>query len=218
MSQEQGNYAISVANHHRMLTRATLMLLGICTGLVADGKLTDSEIHFLGHWLMDNRDVTQQWPGNIIAARIEGIMSDGVITEPERNDLLETLKQLTGNNFIETGLATPDSSVPAELAGVTFDAFDIDFNDRVFCCTGKFIHGLRSACHRDIEALGGLVADNLTMQVDYLVIGALTQPDWAYQTYGRKIEKAARLRKQNGRPKIISEAAWSDAMRQASGR
>lgn len=215
MSAGQNNPAAMAATEQRLRTKATLTLLGICTGLVADGELRDAEIHFLGHWLLDNREMTQHWPGNVIASRIEAIMADGIITEAERADLLDTLKQLTGNEFLETGLASPEASVPAELVGVTFDAPDIEFVGRVFCCTGKFIHGTRNACHRDIEALGGESADNLTMQVDYLVIGALTQPDWAYQTYGRKIERAAVLRQQAGKPKIISEAAWSAAVRAA---
>lgn len=218
MTADQLTYAATVAAKKRLMTKATLMLLGICTGLVADGKLTDSEIHFLGHWLKDNLEVIDQWPANVIADRIKAIMADGIITEAERADLLETLKQLTGNDFVETGLASPEASAPAELVGVTFDAIDIEFTGRVFCCTGKFIHGTRNACHRDIEALGGSVSDSLTMQVNYLVIGALTQPDWAYQTYGRKIERAAILRKQGGKPKIISESAWSAAMRSALGR
>lgn len=209
----QNNPAAMVATEQRLRTKATLTLLGICTGLVADGELKDSEIHFLGNWLLDNRELVEYWPGNVIASRIQAIMADGVITEAERADLLETLKLLTGNDFIDTGLASPEASVPAELVGVTFDAPDIEFSGQVFCCTGRFIHGTRKACHRDIEALGGKASDNLTMQVDYLVIGALTQPDWAYQTYGRKIETAAVLRQQSGKPKIITEAAWSAAMK-----
>lgn len=209
MTMEQSKYAIRAATEQRLMTKATLTLLGICTGLVADGKLSDEEIRFLSNWMLDNREVIDHWPGNVIAKRLEQVMADGVITAVERDHLLETLKQLTGTDFVATGSASPDSPVAAELVGVTFDNVPLQFIGNVFCCTGRFIHGTRNACHQAIEELGGVVSDNMNARVDYLVIGALTQPDWAYQTYGRKIEKAAELRARDGRPQIISESAWT---------
>lgn len=199
------------AARNRLLTRATQTLLGICTGLVADGKLCDDEIHFLHTWLLENRETTASWPGNVIATRVQAILADGVITERERQDLTHTLQHLTGNDFADTGSAAPVA--PATPPGLPVDnSAQIIFDGAVFCCTGKFIHGSRAACHRDIESAGGMVADTLTMSVDYLVIGALVSDQWVFESYGRKIEKAAALREKHGKPVIVSEQRWAAAL------
>ena len=202
------------ATKNRMLSKATLTLLGICTGLVADGQLSDTEIHFLHTWLLENRDVTAQWPGDAIASRVQSILADGMITDAERDDLLQTLQQLTGNDFADTGSSAPVA--PAMPPGLPVDLLAaIRFENAVFCCTGKFIHGTRPACHRDIEAAGGQVSDTLTGGVDFLVIGSLISQEWMFETYGRKIEKAAALRAKHGKPVIVTEQQWTEALKSA---
>lgn len=203
--------AIIVADRHRLLTRSAQTLLGICSGLIADGDLNDAEISFLQTWLLENQDIVSVWPGSVIADRIKSSIANGNISETDRSDLLATLRELTGTNFSETGSAQADS--PANLP--VDDAVNVNFADMQFCFSGKFIYGTRETCHRTTNALGGIVAQNVAHDLDYLVIGSLIKRDWAYESYGRKIEKAAQLRQANGRPAIISEAHWTAAVKQA---
>ena len=69
-------------------------LLGLARGLMADEKLTNSEIHFLHNWLEERYSMTSSFPGNVIHERIKDVLEDGVITEEERSHLVDTLNML----------------------------------------------------------------------------------------------------------------------------
>ena len=152
-------------NSHRNLTKALQTLLGLCSGLVADNHLNDDEIRFLSTWLSDNQEATEAWPGCVIRDRVSHVLEDGEITEEERQQLLEVLKELTGNDFMETG--------SAEAAPVTFPTDDapIELADAVFCLTGKFLFGPRSSVEKTIEAHGGIMAGTVNKKTRYLVVG-----------------------------------------------
>jgi len=196
------------ANRHRLLTRSAQTLLGICTGIAADGNINDTEIHFLRTWLADNKEVLESWPGNIIGQRLEAILADGIITEEERQHFQETLKNITGNDFSETGSAAADCP-----ALPTNPDARIQFDKRTFCFTGTFLYGTRASCEWATQSLGGITLKAVTQSLDYLVIGAMVTKDWAYESYGRKIEKAANLRQKGGKIAIITEQQWEAAMR-----
>jgi NAD-dependent DNA ligase len=195
----------------RKIQKATEHLLGICSGLTADGHISDSEVLFLRNWISNNAEICEDWPGIVIAQRVDAILADGVITADERLDLLETLQGLTGNHFAETGTASTDApALPIE------DEPGIYFHDMTYCLTGRFLWGTRAACERAILNMGGTVVDTLTKRVDYLVIGAMIEPQWAHTTYGRKIETAMRYRADGAGILIVSEKQWTDALRDAS--
>lgn len=86
----------------------------------------------------------------------------------------------------------------------------IEFSLKTFCFTGKFKYGSKELCENETVARGGLIAKNLTLAVDYLVVGGEKHPDWAHQNYGRKIERALEIRKQGkgDLPHIVSEEDW----------
>lgn len=190
----------------RNLSKSIQTLLGICTGLTADDRLNDREIHFLSVWLKDNEDASSTWPGSEISRRIQIILEDGVITDDERNDLLRALKKLTGNYFSETGASESES------IGIEFDSSEIIFPNNIFCMTGQFMHGTRSNCQRIIEKLGGINSNNISRKTNYLIIGSVIEPNWMYQSYGRKIEAAMQLRNEQSGISIASEKQWLHAI------
>lgn len=202
------NHAAIKANRHRLLTRAAQTLLGICTGMAADGKINDTEIHFLSTWLTENKEVIDSWPGNVISQRLEAILADGTITEEERQHFLQTLQSITGNAFHETGSTGPDTpALPITPNPV------ITFPRQTFCFTGTFLYGRRSKCEADTEALGAAALNNVTQALDYLVIGAMITPTWLTASYGEKIRKAANLRDKGNKIQIVSEQQWVEAMK-----
>jgi NAD-dependent DNA ligase len=156
--------------------------------------------------MLDNQDVTKDWPGNFIRERIQHVLADGVISEEEREHLLETLKSICGNEFNETG-----SSEAAPVAFPTEDA-DININGSTFCLTGKFIFGPRSSVERVIQSNGGNMSGNVTHKTDYLVIGTLSSPDWLHANHGLKIQRAVEIKSQGGKIAIITEKAWIDSV------
>ncbi|AOY00122.1 BRCT domain-containing protein [Jeongeupia sp. USM3] len=199
--------AIQRASEHHNLKKATEHLLGLCTGLVADQHLNDTEIQFLATWIKQHPDVTAGWPGKTIARRITEITRDGIITDEERADLLITLNSVCGNDFAETG------STDANVVTLPYDDDPhVLFSGRSFCLTGRFFHGTRNACEKALSALGGIPRDNVVKDLDYLVVGSLISDDWAHTPYGRKIELAMRYIEQGEGIALISEQQWSEAL------
>lgn len=182
-------------------------LLGICTGIAADDVITDKEVLFLKTWLNEHSESTAFWPGSSIAKRVDDILADGIITKEEREDLLNLLRDITGNHFSETGSAVPESpTLPFD------DDPSIYFRNMSFCFTGRFFYGTRPACERVILNMGGTAVDNVSKKLDYLVIGALIEPTWAHTSFGRKIESAMKHKEMGSEIAIVSEQQWTQAV------
>lgn len=199
---------IAGATHARLLARATDQLLGICSGISADGQLHDTEIQFLSTWLAENKQVSATYPGRLIAERVSDVLADGVITASERTDLLETLKAITGHDFFSTGSAAaePASIIPYD------DEPHIIYPGMAFCFTGRFLYGTRAKCERTILALGGTAVDSVSRKLDYLIVGSLIEPTWRHTSYGRKILRAIELIDEGHGIAVINEKSWTDAL------
>ena len=200
-------FGIASATESRLLKRSCESLIGICSGLVADGELNDREIVFLSTWLTENETIGRTWPGEVVVARIREVLADGMVTDVERKYLVETLQGLVGGAFAETG-AVPNgaNSLPVN------DAVVVDVSARYFCFTGQFLFGTRSACERAVESRGGLVSPSATRKTEFLVIGELASRAWKNTSHGTKIEQALALQSQGVPIQIISEARWVDSL------
>jgi len=71
--------------------------------------------------------------------------------------------------------------------------------------TGKFDFGPRKACEELVLEKQGTAVKGVSASLDFLVIGTQGSPAWKRGKYGSKIEKAVLLRRQNGKPAIVSE-------------
>lgn len=200
--------AISVhrATGARLLRRSCDALLGICSGLLADGVLNDAEIVFLRTWLAENEELCNTWPGELVFCRVAEVLADGVVTEDEREHLLTTLLALVGGNFSEDGaIPAGATSLPVEP-----DAM-VGIAGRSFCFTGQFIFGTRAACERAVMQRGGEVS-SVKQSLDYLVIGDMASRDWRHQSFGAKIEEAMNLKAMGHAVSIVSEGQWVRAL------
>lgn len=188
------------------LARGCGALLGIAQGVLADGRLHDKEIEFLADWLNANSSIAAAWPGNVIHARVQEVLADGQVTSEERAHLTELLQQLVGGTSEEL-------SAPTHVSGLALDAIQaVTFRDRLFCLTGDFVFGPRSTCAAAIERRGGLIADNITKKLAYVVVGGMGSPEWKHGSFGTKIEKAM-LYKAQGLPiKIVHEDTWAASL------
>lgn len=183
------------------------MLIGICSGISADGKINDDEIHYLQTWLAENRRIASAWPGNVLSSRIMAVLADGVITGEERSHMLETIRSITGNYFSETGAALPEAPAFPDV----FGNHEIKIAGSSFCFTGEFFFGLRKACEEAVAKRGGRSVGRVTSSLDYLVVGSRPTPDWKHGSFGLKIERAAALQKRCAL-KIIREDQWTAAL------
>lgn len=195
-------------NAKARLDRAADQLLGICSGIVADGEINHRELAFLSTWLAEHREVCEIFPGKQIARRLAEVMADGRVSVEEHSDLLLILQQISGNSFIDTGAAAPAApAIPADESPV------IEIPGKSFCFTGTFAFGSRGKCEAAVKALGACCGKDVTLALDYLVIGAGVSPDWKHETYGRKIERALEIRSGGqSTPVIILEEQWVSAL------
>lgn len=199
-------YPVAIATDARLLRRGSESLIGIASGLIADGELNNKEIQFLSLWLSENQALASTWPGEVIYKRVREVLSDGVITAEERHYLQRSLTELVGGAFSDDGaIAAGATDLPIDQSAV------VQIPDFTFCFTGQFLFGTRSACEQTVTQRGGRVT-SLNKKLNFLVVGELSSRDWKYSSFGTKIESAMKL-KQEGVPlAIVTEAQWVRAL------
>ena len=132
-------------NAQRRADRDVSELLGLAKGLIADSELRDSEVAALQEWLSSHADACGLWPVNVLSRRLRRILADGLIEGEERAELMDMLRQVTGER--------PDASTA--MHGATRFCFDdpppvLRFHDRVYVFTGKFVFGTRKDCEQAV--------------------------------------------------------------------
>jgi NAD-dependent DNA ligase len=188
------------------LNRSLGALVGIAQGLVCDRHLNDSEITFLKGWLEANDNVALTWPGDVVYARIQAVLADGIVNEEERAHLLDTLQKLIGGTLDELESNT-------HVSDLMFDPVtSVEFSGHVFCLTGEFVYAPRSVCASAIEVRGGAVAGNVSKKLNYLVVGGLGSPEWKHGSFGTKVEKAVALKRDGVPIMIVHEDHWANSL------
>jgi NAD-dependent DNA ligase len=194
-------YARQAAGYANEFRRSLGGLVGIATGLLADRHLSDDEIRFLSEWLQANDAIAYCWPGDVLQARIKGVLADGIISEAERAHLVETLQALLGGTLDDLAASTHATTL-------TFDeVHTVQFPGSAFCLTGDFVYGPREVCARAIESRGGVVKSSVTKKLNYLIVGGLGSPEWKHGSFGNKIERAMR-NKRDGLPILVVHEDW----------
>jgi hypothetical protein len=69
-------------------------LIGLCKGILADGKVDRAESEYLQLWLRNNRDISRHWPTNVLYERIGEMLEDDVLDSDEEKKLIEQLVHL----------------------------------------------------------------------------------------------------------------------------
>jgi NAD-dependent DNA ligase len=192
------DYARQYTKYVNDFKRSAGALIGIAQGLICDRHLTDQEIHFLNDWLTQNDEIAWSFPGDIVHKKIKDVLADGIITDEERTHLLAALQQLIGGD--EKSLAAP-----THVSELSYDDVKIcEFPEMRFCLTGDFVYGPRESCERQIKNRGGIVG-NVTKALRYLVIGDLASREWKHGSFGTKIEKAQKYKRDGLRRKVAAK-------------
>lgn len=195
--------SIAYANE---MKRSLGALLGIAQGVICDRKLVDEEIRFLNEWLTANDAIAASWPGDVVHQRIRSVLEDGIVTEPERAHLVQTLQQLIGGTLEELAASTH----------VTQLAFDdvprVEFPGMRFCLTGEFVFAPREKCSTVIEEHGGIVNNSVTKKLRYLIVGGLGSPEWKHGSFGTKIEQAIHYKREGVPILIVHENSWASSL------
>lgn len=181
------NQPPSKVNSWRRTDRSIHELIGIARGMLADGHVCADEVNSLVGWLDANKDATMVFPRSVLAERLSRICDDGRIDPDEICNLQTVLQQMAGG-VLHTGMLLA-STLP-----LNDPPPPIVYDGRLFGLTGHFAFGPRRICEGAIVAHGGRCASAVTMQTHYLVVGTFSSRDWTQSVYGRKIEKAVKLR------------------------
>ena len=192
-------------NRKRREDRSIDELIGISKGVIADYIVNQAEAEFILSWIKRNSEIKNTWPVNVLFDRITEMLSDNYLDQEEQAELFELIHQFTGQNKPAEILENWSSTLPLDQPMP-----EINFEDRVFCFTGKFVSGSRKDCQRVIEEKGGIFVKGPSRKLDYLVIGVLGSEDWIHTSYGRKIERAMELKNQGFELSIVSEDHWVD--------
>ena len=193
-------------NAGRVQDRLIDELIGISRGVIADGEVDEQEAIFIGQWIENHREIAERWPVNVLYVRLTEMLKDGILTSDEQAELLTTLRDLTGESSLFQQ-ANKSTNLPVDKP-----APEVEFANKSFCLTGKFVFGSNLECEETIRELGGNVVSMPTKDTDYLVIGELCSPDWVHTTFGRSIEKGLELKNQGHALVILNEEHWVDSL------
>ena len=189
-------------------------LQGILHGLLADGVIDDTEIAKLSEWLEEKDHLRGCFPFDEIDSLLTTVLADHVVDAQEREMLrryFETFVSYSGRKQIQQSMDRGDSFDP-RVAGICAVCPEIEFSQRTFCFTGISDRRNRRELVGIVTGLGGKFSNSLGRTVDYLVVCTMGNPCWAYSCYGRKVERAMKLRRQQHRIVIVHENDFMDAV------
>lgn len=86
--------------------RSTERLKGLLIGISIDNKINDIEIGSIYQWVMENEHLHYREPFKSTITLLKQILADGVVTEDERNELLEWCQYFSGRCHIPEEYAT----------------------------------------------------------------------------------------------------------------
>ena len=191
-------------NAARRIARAVDELLGLCKGVILDGVVSEDEAIALHQWIDTHREVSREWPADVLADRLDRIFEDAIVTDEERDDLKHLLEQIAGGDPETVALGNLATTLPLDDPPP-----NMIFEDHAFCFTGRFFFGTRRACTRAVEQCGGEFHKFVRLDTDYVVIGLIGSRDWLHSSYGRKIQKAVEYKRRGVRCAIVSEKHWA---------
>jgi len=190
------------------------MLQGILHGVTADGKIEKEELTRLQGWISDNEHLSGCYPYDELNTVLSSVLKDGEIDQQEHEQLLQFF-----NSFVPVSVAKqvrqlsakPLSKKELTLPGICAMCPTIEFPEHYFCLTGFSSKGRKSDFAKAVTELRGIYVDDVPKYLNYLVVGAMANPAWAFCCYGRKIEAAIELRKTGKRLFIVHENDFWDA-------
>jgi hypothetical protein len=202
-----GQPQVTSFNRLHRSERSTSELIGMARAIMHDRVVTPDEVSLLISWFEANPEAALCYPGNILAKRLQRILSEAAIDPLELEDLAQILASITGTTqgMLPSGVLS--TTLPLDVP-----APELRFEGTLWVFTGQLAYGPRSLCEQEVESRGGKCNSNVTQKTNYLVVGTLASRDWAHSTHGRKIETAVDYRIQGLPIAIVGEDHWAQAL------
>lgn len=206
------NNFISDANYYDLKTSSLQFLQGLVHGILADGVISDEEIHALKNWVRMNDYLSGCYPFDEIESILLSILADGKITDEERKLLKAFLSNFidytTSYNLVESDMEQLRNQF--SIDGICAVCQELDFENNHFCFTGQSTRAKRNDIREIVKSLGGNFNNSVTNKTRYLIVGNAGNPCWAFSCYGRKIEDAVNRRKNGQNLTIVNEIDFWD--------
>ncbi|MFC1588252.1 BRCT domain-containing protein [Planctomycetota bacterium] len=206
-----------------VITRQIRTLHGFLHGIAADGVVDDKEVACLINWIEDNSYCHEHWPFNELKSMLSRILEDGFVDNDERQELLDFCvlfaEKKADSTWDRHDAALPNTSwakteAPTlqTIQDICKNSPEIEFPNKAFCFTGKLKAGKRADMHKLVVEQNGIIKKGVVTTLNFLVIGAASNPLWAYSTYGRKIEKAISIQEKGYPLQIVQESDFLNAL------
>lgn len=204
-STEKDTAFLNRVGGKRIADRQIDELIGLARGLIADGRIEQSEVEFLQTWLAANSAITEQPLIAKLYDRVAEVLRDGVVDSDEKAELLDTLDRFTTRD-VELGEVLKSTTLP-----LCHPAPTLAFEGRRYCFTGTFSYGTRKVCEDAVTARGA-AAGSLTQKTTVLVIGIYATESWKHSAFGHKILRACEWRDAGLPISIVAEEHWAKAL------
>jgi hypothetical protein len=83
------------------LEKSINSLIGLIEGIAIDGAINGPEIVFLNRWLADHEEVRNRHPYNELMPVVQAAISDGVLSQEEREDILWLCERLSSTDYYD---------------------------------------------------------------------------------------------------------------------
>lgn len=153
---------------------------------------------------------------------MSAIFQDGKVDDSEKRLLLDYCQNFSEklakdpkihDSIYDEGYMERFAPILQPFTAICDSNTTIAFIENTFCFTGPAKTGPRKKLNKIVENLGGIPKNNVTIDLNYLVIGAQSSPCWAYSTYGRKIQQVFKNREKGGDTTILHENDFIDQSR-----
>ena len=191
--------------YYDLITFATQQLGGFLAGIAADYTINTSELKALRNWSSENESLFNTWPFDSLLPTIERISTDGRLSVDEHGQLLSFCDCISAIKPETAARTAPVLKLPIQ-------AVSIIIQDSTFCFTGESPNYPRKELDKIVEMYGGAAAASVTAQLHYLVICDVPNPAWAFQMYGRKVEKAMNMKKKGAGVEVVFEKDLLDVL------
>ena len=192
--------------YYDVITSSTQQLGGFLAGISADKTINIEELTALGNWSSENASLFKTWPFDTLLPAIDRIKVERQLSTNEHSELLTFCHSVSSIKLAEREKIT----VPVKLSE---QQVSILIQECSFCFTGESSRYSRKELAQVVEMYGGIAADSVTAKLHYLVICDVRNPAWAFEMYGRKVEKAMNMKKKGAGPEVVFEEDLFAALR-----
>jgi hypothetical protein len=184
--------------YYNVITSSTQQLGGFLAGISADQTINIEELSAFDSWSSENASLFKTWSFDTLLPAIERIQVERHLSADDHSELLAFCHAITSIKPAEQEKVSIPVKLPEHQVSIVIQ-------ESTFCFTGESSSYSRKELAQIVEMYGGVAADSVTAKLHYLVICDERNPAWAFEMYGRKVEKAMTMKKKGAGPEVVFE-------------